>query len=1020
MKKIFLTFWAVLFAGTLFAQRKNVLFILVDDLKPLLGAYGDPYAVTPQIDRLAARGFLFEHAYAQQAVCAPSRASMLTGLRPDYTRVWDLKTRIRDRVPDVITLPQLFRENGYTTYGIGKVFDPRSVDHGHDRRSWSVPYVQPFHLMDYEPLPKMGYYQLPAHVEKVRFYEAIAASRGLKGNAAKEFVRKNYKPSTERCDVPDEAYLDGALASEAVKKLELFSKEGKPFVLMVGFKKPHLPFVAPERYWQLYDHKKIPLARFQRHAKGSPQIAYHNSPELRSYSDIPEAFNEMDVLDTEKQRELIHGYYACVSYIDAQIGKLLDQLEKTGLDKNTIVVLWGDHGWHLGDHGLWTKHTNFEQATRLPLIIASPGNEPGRTEVPVESVDIFPTVCELAGLDVPEDVQGESLVPLMEGETRDKDFAISQWPTRKGKGGMGYSIRTVRYRLTEWYDTYRSTLPRQGSRPVAVELYDYQEDPLETKNLAHNKRYAQVLQEMQDKLHVFLDTQRKEQPPQAEMTEQEEIPGHPRGPALRDLVARNIPDGNVFVGATFYYADLGTPKTELLASQFSYTTPANAAKQSVVHPRPGVWSWKKIDAMVRFAQSHDMVVRLHAPVSPQCSKWAKDDRRTPEELMQNMTEYVSALCKHFHGNPTVRWMDVVNETVDDQGRWFGPKEGTDHWENPWLTIGLNKDGIPRYIDKAFELATRLADPNIRLVYNQHLAMQPVMWEKVKATVLYLKKKGYRVDAIGWQAHLRERDGVGLDPAALAYLDSLISWAHAHGMEFHITEFDFRQKGTWNAEKAQRQAIVYANVLKVLLRHRDEGVVAWNTWGIADGNTQYTDGHRYMFDEQLRAKPAYYAVQQVLAHPDELEPVFPVSRKMEENAEELLVNGGFEEGLRGWKYWGGAEVTRDGARNGEGNCLILPPRSGVKQEVELQKGGHYVFTGWLRCQEGDMVNMKVVLPGQEKPLVKKVSSSTYVPARIAFTMPSSGKVTVYVQKWTPAPGKAFVDDLSLHVDLTTGK
>ena len=857
---------------SLFPQQRNVLFILVDDLKPLLGAYGDPFAVTPNIDRLAARGFVFEQAYTQQAVCAPSRASMLTGYRPDRTRVWDLKTQIRDRNPDIVTLPQLFLRNGYATYGIGKVFDPRSVDRGHDRRSWSIPYVSPMELITYEPKPKLGYYQSPEHIEKVRFYEGIAVARGLKGGKMQAFVRSRYKPATERCNVPDEAYLDGAFAVEAVQKIDLFAKEGKPFLLMVGFKKPHLPFVAPEKYWRLYERDKIPLARFQRHAKGSPELAYHNNSELRSYTDIPEAFDEYGRLDPEKQRELIHGYYACVSYVDAQIGKLLDRLEKDGLLDNTIVVLWGDHGWHLGDHGLWNKHTNFEQATRLPLIIAAPGIKPGRIDIPVESVDIFPTVCELADIPLPEDIDGESLLPLMQGQQSGRDYAISQWPTRGHRQGMGYSLRTFRYRYTEWYADYRSTSPRMGHTPIARELYDYQEDPLETRNLVKNKRYGAVVDELQQKLHAFLDRQVSEEEKTATSLLSGEKPGQPRGEALKVLAARNL-GPEFYIGATLYFQDLNTPKADLLVQQFNYTTPANAAKQSIVHPEPGKWEWGKIDKMVRFAEKHGLAVRIHGPVSPQCSRWAKDDARTPEELERNMTEYMTALCEHFRDNPTVHWMDVVNETVDEKGAWFGPKKGNDKWENPWLAIGLNEDSIPLYIVRAFAIATAKADPRIKLVYNQHLGMQPQVWERVKRTVLYLKDKGYRVDAIGWQAHLRDRDDLALDPDALAYLDSLIRWTHAHGMEFHITEFDYRQTGEWTSQKARKQAAVYGNVLKVLLRHRHEGAVVWNTWGLADGHNRYTDGHRYMFDEKLRAKPAYYELQRILEHPEDLEPVF---------------------------------------------------------------------------------------------------------------------------------------------------
>jgi len=1020
MKRFILLILTVLFSLHGFTQKKNILFIAVDDLKPLIGAYGDAFAITPNIDRLAERGFLFENAYTQQAVCAPSRASMLIGLRPDRTKVWDLKTKIRAMNPDVITLGQVFKGSGYETYAIGKIFDPRSVDKGHDARSWTIKYIPPDKLKGTGPNPALGSYQLKENVAKVSFYEKMAAAKGLTGKARYKFVADNFKPATEKADVADDAYVDGRIANEALKKLDLFAKEDKPFLLMVGFKKPHLPFVAPAKYWDMYKRKDIPLAKFQKHSKGGPSLAYHNNPEIRSYTDIPEAFDQNGKIIKDKQIELIHGYYAATTYIDAQIGKLLDKLKDTGLARNTIIVLWGDHGFHLGDHGLWTKHTNFEQATRLPLIIADPDYDPGRTDIPVESVDIFPTVCELTGVKPAKGIQGNSLVPFLKGGTSEQTYAISQWPTRGYKGGMGYSIRTKRYRYTEWYKAYNSSMPRSDKNIVATELYDYESDPLETKNLVKNKDYAGIVREHRKLLHDFLDSQVTGVAGAVSgvfTATANEISGKPKGTPIRQIVKENFKPGSVYIGCTLSFRDIPGPKSNLLADQFSYTTPANAVKQHAVHPTPDKWDWSKIDKLIRFTKKNEMVVRLHGPVSPQCSPWAKEDHRTAEELLKNMTEYMTAECEHFIGSKTVKWMDVVNETVDTGGKWFGPKPGTDKWENPWLKIGLNADGIPVYIVKAFEIATAKTDPNIKLVYNQHLTMEPAVWEKVKSTVMYLKKKGLRVDAIGWQAHLKEHDNVGLDPKALKYLGELIDWTHKHGMEFHVTEIDYNMEGTYDDAAAKKQALAYTNVLKVLLSKRDQGVVAYNIWGLADGTGKYANGHRYIFDEELRAKPVFYAIQKTLENPDDLDLIFDISKTESVSSDKfnggLIKNGSFEEDMKSWKKWGSAEVDFDGNQHSGEKAMALSPKSGIKQIVRLEPNSNYLLTAWVKCEEGDNVTVKIKLNGQKKPVSKQSAATNYKQVSIPFNTGNNKEVTVYVQKWRDTDkGLSWADDISL--------
>lgn len=289
--------------------------------------------------------------------------------------------------------------------------------------------------------------------------------------------------------------------------MKAFQQKGEKFLLTIGFQKPHLPFTPPRKYWDLYDRSKIALAPNQEQAAGIPSLAFHNSGELRTYHDIPPAMNESGLLNEDKQRELIHGYYASISYIDAQIGLLLEHLKASGLDENTVIVLTGDHGWHLGDHGLWNKHSNFEQATRTPLIIYAPELKGGfQNESPVELIDIFSTICDLAGIEVPDHLHGRSLAPILNKEQpKVKDFAISQYP-RKCKIGssvigkypddctvMGYAIRNERYRYVAWYEgDYEDRSVFRQESILAEELYDYDIDPLEQQNLAARPNIAEV------------------------------------------------------------------------------------------------------------------------------------------------------------------------------------------------------------------------------------------------------------------------------------------------------------------------------------------------------------------------------------------------------------------------------------------------------------------------------------------------------------------------------------------------
>lgn len=451
--------------------KYNVLFIAVDDLRPQLGCYGAPVIRTPNIDALAARGTLFSRAYCQQAVCSPSRTSLLTGLRPDTTKVYNLQDHFRKFIPDAVTLPQQFKKNGYHSLGFGKIY------HGslNDPKSWSVP-----HRGAQGPT-----YLKPESLEarKKREEELKAAGRQWQDQVVErdpetgiplKINRGNAKlkgPAWEDPDCADNALPDGMTADRVIETLREI--KDKNFFLAAGFHKPHLPFVAPKKYFDMYPPESVKLADNPFPPKDCPEVALTNWGEMRQYTDIP----GVGPLDENKARDLIRAYYASTSYVDAQIGRILDELDNLGLREKTVIVLWGDHGWHLGEHSLWCKHTNFEVAAHAPLIFSAPGQKsPGaKTNALAEFVDIYPTLCDLAGLPIPDGLEGISLKPVMDNPRRLwKKAAFSQYP--RGGGIMGYSMRTDRYRFTEW--------AKKGEEPVAVELYDYRTDPQGNVNIA--------------------------------------------------------------------------------------------------------------------------------------------------------------------------------------------------------------------------------------------------------------------------------------------------------------------------------------------------------------------------------------------------------------------------------------------------------------------------------------------------------------------------------------------------------
>ena len=509
-RDILLSFTACLLFTHCNTQQKeknpNVLFIAVDDLKPMLGCYGDTLIKTPNIDALAQRGHVFMNNHCQVAVCGASRASLLTGLYADQTKVWAFDT-IRKFNPEIVTIPQHFKDAGYKTLNIGKIFDYRTVDKYSDSISWD--YVFPVSEEDYYPhynkqtgIAALYHYQSSFVKEKYAQYKAEALAQGVD---TFRYAFQRISPATERLDVPDDAYKDGMFAKLAIEQIADLSKSNQSFFLAVGFHKPHLPFVAPEKYWNLYPEEVILTAAYQKMAGNPVEYAYHNSSELRNYTDskgewIYEKLGKGEKLSMEEQKHLIHAYMATVSFVDEQVGKIIQELKSHDMYDNTIIVLWGDHGWHLGDHNMWGKASNFEQATRSPLILSAPDLEQRKTSNPSSFVDIYPTLCEMAGLSLPDHLEGESLMKIMNNEST-KPYAVSQY-TRDQK--MGYAVRDKRYRYVSWVEEGFHVNPEADlSKTTDVQLFDYEKDPLETVNFANHPEYDTVLKQMESKLHSF-------------------------------------------------------------------------------------------------------------------------------------------------------------------------------------------------------------------------------------------------------------------------------------------------------------------------------------------------------------------------------------------------------------------------------------------------------------------------------------------------------------------------------------
>ena len=448
-------------------DRPNVLFIAADDLRCDLPCYGNQVVKAPHIEALARRGIVFQRAYCQQALCNPSRTSLLTGLRPDTLEIWDLPTHFRTPHPDVVTLPEAFKQQGYFTQDVGKIYHNWIHEVHGDPQSWSVP--AQLHFANHG-------------------HDKPVVDGPLPENLAQD--RK-----CERRDVPDEAYYDGRVAKLAEEAIAEIAKRDQPFFLAVGFWKPHSPFNAPGKYWDMYERRQIPVVENDVWPAQTPRIAWHNSREILG--------TPARELTAAAAQEIRHGYYANISYLDAQVGRVLSALRSHGLADNTIIVFWSDHGYHLGEHTLWAKTSNFELDARVPMIIVPPGDgfAQGHTESIAELVDLYPTLTELCGVESPGNLEGTSLVPVLKDlDAKVKSAALTVHPRpayyKDKMDALGRSLRTEQFRYTEWREPESGTL-------VGAELYDHKIDPAESKNRLDDPAYRRVLPGLRQQLRAF-------------------------------------------------------------------------------------------------------------------------------------------------------------------------------------------------------------------------------------------------------------------------------------------------------------------------------------------------------------------------------------------------------------------------------------------------------------------------------------------------------------------------------------
>jgi iduronate 2-sulfatase len=473
------------------AEKLNVLFIASDDMRPQLGCYGDTTVKSPNLDALAKRGMVFNRSYVQQALCSPSRISMLSGRYPATTGIFEIGRPLRTTMPDITTMPQHFKNNGYHTRSLGKIY-PVGID---DDASWTIPAW-------HSKKPRTS----PGTQAAIAKFIADAKAKGIEIPQRGKGSRNSLVPAFEAVDCADEDLLDGDCASNAIEQLREHAKhQDRPFFLAVGFANPHVPWIAPKKYFDLYDPAKLPLAKNEFLPKGAPAFAATSGQDFYWYRDVPQVTG--DKLPESFKRSCLQGYLAAISYVDAQVGRLIAALDETGLAKNTVIVFWSDHGYYMGEHTWWgAKHNNYEGATRNCLIVATPGMKTAgtKTDALAQSVDLAPTLTALCGLPENPGFQGRSLVPVLDDPAAAVNDAAYSWYPKSGY--LGVTMRTDKWRYVEW------TKP---GAPTERELYNTVHDLQNDLNVAAKPEHEKVIESLSRHLREKFPVQEFKEPPAA-------------------------------------------------------------------------------------------------------------------------------------------------------------------------------------------------------------------------------------------------------------------------------------------------------------------------------------------------------------------------------------------------------------------------------------------------------------------------------------------------------------------------
>jgi iduronate 2-sulfatase len=469
-------------------DKLNVLFIAADDMRPQLGCYGDTTVKSPNLDALAKRGMLFNRSYVQQALCSPSRISLLSGRYPATTKIFEIGRPLRATMPDITTLPQHFKNNGYQTRSFGKIYHV-GID---DDASWTVP---AWHSKQ----PRTS----AATQAAVAKYVADAKAKGIEIPQKGKGNRNSAIPAFEAVDCNDEDLLDGDCASNAIVQLREYAKHtDQPFFLAVGFANPHVPWIAPKKYFDLYDPAQLVLTKNEFLPTGAPRFAATSGTDFYWYKDVPQVTG--DKLPEEYKRACLQGYFAAISYVDAQVGRLLATLDETGLAKNTVIVFWSDHGYYMGEHTWWgAKHNNYEGATRNCLIISQPSQKTAgkTTDSLAQSVDLAPTLTEICDLPPHAGFEGTSLAAILEDPSRDVNNAAYSWYPKSGY--LGLAMRTDKWRYVEW------TKPGE---PTMREMYNMVHDPQNDVNVAGKPEHQQVMDSLSRRMREKFPVQDFKEP----------------------------------------------------------------------------------------------------------------------------------------------------------------------------------------------------------------------------------------------------------------------------------------------------------------------------------------------------------------------------------------------------------------------------------------------------------------------------------------------------------------------------